>query len=1392
MTETLNSCHDCGRLSPEEKIALQLHKKTHQHYHSEDEQCHGHAHGPGPKPPSIITAFASAIINYLLMFGLCCAYGMIMFYDPWHKQHVGLGIKMNLGTAMIVGFLLSTFSKVNVAIGGPDLNPVVFIGGFVNTMAPKIAKTCNLVYPSKSSRRLLEDVLDLVHDRNLAAKKSYPEFCIGNHLTNNAAMCECYHESLRATTIFAVAFSSACLGLTYFCLGKFKLSKYVNFVPTSIMEAFLSCIGYKVFKYALKFCDQSPRQFVPAAVVGVVMYFVKAMHIGNPAIMLPGLLLAPLVIFYIVSFTAMEGLTDARIHGYMFPEVKDVEFYKIWTDSLGKIDRIDFAAWSSTIVDLIIMLIVCTLDCMLKVSSTESKLPVKVEKDYEVQLYGYGNVLTTLCGQTVGYMQLKFNVINYGVMGNTTDRRGGLIYALLCGICFFFTVEHFNLLPRLFLGTMLFFAGAGFVAENLWGSRLHLDLAEWLQILIILAVFIMTEKLLYAVIVGAVLVGVSFIIKYAQVPCIVGRPSRGGEILSRQSYPALMEQGLKHISRHWVQVVKLKGFLFFASADGLLNVVTETLMEEKKSGIPQYARTKYIIFDCEMLDGLDASAVKALLKFNKESQATGVQIVWSGVSQERANTFKSKELVQNDSQWYEDLASALLYTDRGIIEFLYQMQGLWVLTSPLLELSHKFASAQNQFEPWADVFFHPASRLGIPWLYCDHISMKAFSTLLWYPEKTDQTLFIVYSGAVAVYDNIPFVEQSSTKEDRAKTVRAAAAEWPMPTAIHRHGAIVNRTSLSKINSKTWGVALEDGEVLCWTQRAWDKMLFERPRMAFAVLSAAMRQEQQHSEQAAREQVCFSGSKVTKSIGRHVNVGKSVPELSRHMRAITSAKALGKKGFYNTLAADEVGTLPKLPKSMQHDIDIAFRVHANADGVLEWDKVEKALMYVGIFQPMLNEQRSEKVTLDMFMSIAHHLMMQSLGREQIDEIHRMFKRFDKDNSGVLEIGEMTQVFKTEFTAEMLEEEINGIVEVWLDNGTYEVDTIDFEGIMSWFIQRHSPYWTFLCGLMELTGSTDPAQVTETVITKEMLMSRIEGLSEENAEQMIWAASYVQQAQWLSNEACSLVLDPVMLAAVVFTVHGSAPSKLPPMSDTPKTKTKRSLDDLMQDSTHVSRAASKLIMDRRAVSSGSLVFKPVTCPTSATSATIGNHTKTLEIEIEMEAKEPLPDTLRVKMHRLLEEPDSSDAANMVSTIMGVCILISVVTLVLEPLISPEESKSSQLEKDIWFTFELFFTLVFLTDYLLRLSVASALGTQTECDFIKTPSNVCDVLAILPFFVEKAVNSNSAHFRLLRVVRLIRLSRMARVAKLAKKSALFGPVAAVLTVIWGIYLKTRLADK
>ena len=78
--------------------------------------------------------------------------------------------------------------KVKVAIGGPDLNPTVFIGGFITIIGKELANDVGLTYPAK---RRLFDASDSAYetiwgdDRRLGSSSSTAEFCVGEHLLAN-------------------------------------------------------------------------------------------------------------------------------------------------------------------------------------------------------------------------------------------------------------------------------------------------------------------------------------------------------------------------------------------------------------------------------------------------------------------------------------------------------------------------------------------------------------------------------------------------------------------------------------------------------------------------------------------------------------------------------------------------------------------------------------------------------------------------------------------------------------------------------------------------------------------------------------------------------------------------------------------------------------------------------------------------------------------------------------------------------------------------------------------------------------------------------------------------------------------------------------------------------
>mmetsp|Transcript_1723 Transcript_1723/g.3188 ORF Transcript_1723/g.3188 Transcript_1723/m.3188 type:complete len:1472 (-) Transcript_1723:364-4779(-) len=1443
---------------------------------------HGHGHGHGPKPQSIVSAVISGFVNYLLMFGLCCAYGMIMFTDDFNGQHRALGVKLNLLTSLLAGLWCAAFSKVPVAIGGPDLNPVVFLGAFVNVISEGVASNVGLGdFPGSKERRLMHEPFRRLGGGGGGGGEV--DWCMkgGDHMKYHLVECVDYHETLRATTIFSVMFSSAVLGTLYFVLGKFKITRFVSYVPTSVQEAFLSCIGYKVFKYALLFTNYQPLQFIPAACIGVTLYFLKAHHIGNPAIMIPTLVLVPLGIFHGICAIAGLDIETMRVTGavdnWMFPTLTHCDFWELWTDSYGKVDKIDFKAWMKTLPDFASMIVVCLIDCLLKISSTESKLPVKVDKDYECTLHGAGNFLTTITGSSVGYMQLKFNVINYGVLGNCTDRRGGVVYSILCGICFFGTIGHFNYLPRFFLGILLFLAGSGFVAENLWGSRKYLSFAEWSEILIILAVFIFSGSLVAAVLAGVLLTCLSLILKYARISCIAGRALRGGQITSCVRSNPLLERQLRHFADSWFVVIRLKGFVFFATAQNLVAKIMKFAKE--REDLPHYRHLRYIILDCELLDGMDASAGKSIRKMKADLDKMHCKLLWSHAHTDFVNDLHHKEMITNVNYAFNSLDEAILYIEYSIMEYQKHVQAKWLEVDSMFKLQHNLARFEHEQDPWSSVITKFTARRGCPWKYCEQVTLEQCFTQLWEPGWRDVGLFLIHSGRVALFSQMP-------SED------AKDFSWSSPVAVYPHGWFMNREFITGMPTKYYAVAIDGGEALCWSKAQWWYMFAERPTMAAEIWKAVVAQEamdteriqhlldigsmhvEEDQDQAAREledtfdtelhEVMEGEEKVQgdEGAGAYDEARRShLPaQLKTLIDTLEIADAFGAYGAFTAEHAD-VAFLPRLPKSIGEDLDIAFNTYSvarNGVRVIPADQTMAALAYAGVPRAALTHSEAEFFNRAGFLSFGHEASMARITSEMVVKLQNLVRQ-DKKNEGwedgTMDCHHFSAILRTHFHNSFNAEVVQGLLdEIGIQDD--ETDETLFIIILSRLFKWHEQYYVFLVALRSAARANPEdslalinsfsakalarrIQLKEEAIKKDYLQHGLGlalGMMATNpdtlksmtfdawssltrkpkketvdiASEMLWACDMHVMGVGGSSEFSDQrhIYDVAICILTQITpptdhLHPPPVLEAPVMEGSSKKGNKAIVDEDEDETLDV----RDLMLNFTATASGHFQdmadFK-IEFPFQVQKVNLEALQDDLESFEERSTLDKATDfhdlPLRQRIHLTMEEPTSSKYAYWTANVMAVFIMTSVASLFIRPIIEHgrDEDDIGDTEETFWFIFEALLTGVFTVEYIIRVSVANAMGKQTTFKYIITPQNICDLAAIMPFYIELILGGFAQAFRLgkvvrvIRVIRLLRLARVARVARLAKRTEVFAPIAMCLLVIWGIYMKSGLSDK
>ncbi|KAA0175298.1 hypothetical protein FNF27_03306 [Cafeteria roenbergensis] len=158
------------------------------------------------------------------------------------------------------------------------------------------------------------------------------------------------------------------------------------------------------------------------------------------------------------------------------------------------------------------------------------------------------------------------------------------------------------------------------------------------------------------------------------------------------------------------------------------------------------------------------------------------------------------------------------------------------------------------------------------------------------------------------------------------------------------------------------------------------------------------------------------------------------------------------------------------------------------------------------------------------------------------------------------------------------------------------------------------------------------------------------------------------------------------------------------------------------------------------------------------------------------------IREGLWALLDDPNSSPAAYFLAVLIMLLIGVSSTAFVLETLPDFDQSTDDDI---VWSTIELVCIICFTFEFVGRVISTPRLG-----HFIKSPLNVIDFLAIMPFYVELAMGSSatggsSAVFRIIRLVRVFRVFKLSRYLSWVKvftkaMATSFQPLLMLLVVI------------
>jgi len=225
-------------------------------------------------------------------------------------------------------------------------------------------------------------------------------------------------DKAMSTLLAAQLISTALVGLAWLVLVRFRWTRVVAYMPVSVVLGFLGCIGYQVGVEAIRQAvgeDVWPhpgswnfwRLLLPALFFGIGMFFVQRFHVFSTAVTLPLFLLGPTVLFYAIGIGGVgKSLSQLRARGWLYPVVNRTAFYV----SYRYLDpsQVDGKALGMCVPEMIFLILIVSMDMLLKLKCTATDLRCEVDVEHSVRL----NALETLSSLLVlgppGYSQVHF------------------------------------------------------------------------------------------------------------------------------------------------------------------------------------------------------------------------------------------------------------------------------------------------------------------------------------------------------------------------------------------------------------------------------------------------------------------------------------------------------------------------------------------------------------------------------------------------------------------------------------------------------------------------------------------------------------------------------------------------------------------------------------------------------------------------------------------------------------------------------------------------------------------------------------------------------------------------------------------------------------------------
>lgn len=477
---------------------------------------------------------------------------------------------------------------------------------------------------------------------------------------------------ILATILITISITTILTGLLFLALGHFRLGKLVRFIPYPVMGGFLAGTGWLLIQGSFGVMTDSLLTlaniptllssgqlilWIPGILFALALFFV--MRRFDHFMTIPAMLLGAIGLFHLAFLLTGTSIQEATAQGLLLGKMGGDA---IWSPlELGS--RLLSANWAAILGqsgNIAIVLILSVIGFLLNTSALELTTHQDIELNRELKSVGFANILSGLLGGMVGYHMLGDTTLNHRV--GARGRLPGIMTGLVCAGTFLIGSSLLAYLPRPILGGILFFLGLDFLVEWLIAGWNKLSRSDYAIVLLIL-IAIGATNFLIGMGVGLAAAIFLFVVNYSRIN-VVHHALSLAETNSNVERCAYHQQVLKEKLGQHVFILELEGFIFFGTANALLDQIRARLADEEQP------RIYYIIFDFRRVSGFDSSAVISFVKCRQIAETRNIVLVLTHLSPEMKRRFEVDDLSERQAgiRILPDLDHGLEWCEEQLLE----------------------------------------------------------------------------------------------------------------------------------------------------------------------------------------------------------------------------------------------------------------------------------------------------------------------------------------------------------------------------------------------------------------------------------------------------------------------------------------------------------------------------------------------------------------------------------------------------------------------------------------------------------------------------------------------------------------------------------------------------